>query len=181
MLIEAARLCGREGPSWVQADVARLPFPKGTFDLVVSRRAMHHFPDLQHCLASMRDALRPGGAMVIDDRSVPEDDFVDRTMNHLDRLHDRSHVRQLRPSAWRDALDRCGLVLERLYTYHRRRPLSSLTQTAMEEDAREIERIVRALDAGERERMGIEVSGDSITVTHWFVLLRASRPSQRTL
>jgi len=176
MLLEAQGLYEAKGLMLIQADVARMPFPDGTFDLGVSRRAPHHFPDIDACLRSMRNALKPGGALVIDDRSVPEDDFADRTINHLDALHDRSHVRDYRPSEWRGMLERHGLVLEHMETYERRRPLDSLTRTALEEDAREIERGVRSLDEGERARLGIEEDKDGITVTHWFVLLRAVRP-----
>jgi ubiquinone/menaquinone biosynthesis C-methylase UbiE len=176
MLQEARSLYSGTGLALVQADVARLPFRECSFDLIVSRRAPHHFPDIQVGLRCMRDALRPGGALVIDDRTVPEDDFVDLTMNHLDRLHDRSHVREHRPSEWRRLVEGSGLRLEHLETYERRRPLGSLTQTAREDDAKEIERIVSSLSPEEMRRMGIDRSGDEVKVTHWFVLLRAVRP-----
>ena len=162
MLLEARRLYGRKGLLLVQGDVSRLPFPQGAFDLVVSRRAPHHFPDIEGALASMRQALRPGGALVIEDRSVPEDDLVDRTMNHLDRLHDRSHVREYRPSEWRSMVQASGLALESMEAYRRQRPLSSLTQTAEPEDAAEIERMVREMSVSERERMGIELKAISL-------------------
>ena len=38
--------------------------------------------------------------MVIDDRSPPEDEEVDRMINRLDVLHDPSHVRDHRASEW---------------------------------------------------------------------------------
>ena len=82
------------------ADVLSLPFENEAFDVITCRRAAHHFTDLRRALAEMRRCLRAGGRLVIDDRSVPEDDFVDRTMNELDTLHDESHFRQYRPSEY---------------------------------------------------------------------------------
>lgn len=78
------------------ADVHALPFGDGTFHLVTCRRAAHHFSDIARALREMKRVLRPegfakpfgSGRLLIDDRSVPEDDFVDERMNELDRLHD---------------------------------------------------------------------------------------------
>jgi ubiquinone/menaquinone biosynthesis C-methylase UbiE len=175
MLLAASRLYRMSGLHLVQGDVMRLPFADGTFDLVTSRRAPHHFPDIEGGLRSMRRVLRPGGALVIDDRSVPEDDYVDRAMNRLDRLHDRSHVREHRASEWEAMLEGNGFAVERVEAYRRRRPLSSLTETAEAEDAASIRRIVAGLNAGQRERMGIEERDGRIMVTHWYVRLRATR------
>jgi ubiquinone/menaquinone biosynthesis C-methylase UbiE len=176
MLAEARRLYGaRAGTHWVLGDVMNLPFAEGRFDLVTSRRAPHHFPDIEGALRSMRRVLRPGGALVIDDRSVPEDDYVDRTMNHLDVLHDRSHVRQYRLSEWKAMLGRNGFVTESAESYQRRRPLTSLTGNAEADDAEEIRAIVGAMSPDERMRMAIEEQGGEVTVMHWFVLLRARR------
>jgi SAM-dependent methyltransferase len=40
----------------------RLPFPDGSFDLVVNNQVMEHVEDLEHELAEIHRALKPGGA-----------------------------------------------------------------------------------------------------------------------
>jgi ubiquinone/menaquinone biosynthesis C-methylase UbiE len=82
------------------ADAHELPFQPETFDLVTCRRAAHHFSNIRRALREMRRVLRIGGKVIIDDRSVPEDDFLDACMNLLDTYHDESHVRQYRASEW---------------------------------------------------------------------------------
>jgi ubiquinone/menaquinone biosynthesis C-methylase UbiE len=176
MLGEARRLYSKMGIEWILGDVMHLPFNDDAFDLVVSRRAPHHFIDIRGALMSMASMLRHGGALVVDDRSVPEDDFVDMTMNGLDKLHDRSHVRDYRLSEWVSMLGSVGLQVVHAELYEMKRPLDSLTATASEEDAREIGRALDDLGEDGRRRMGIEVQAGEITVTHWFVLVKALKP-----
>src|SRR5713226_5161704 len=48
MLERARHLAAEKGitnVSWREGDVARLPYPDGAFTIVVTRFAMHHFPD----------------------------------------------------------------------------------------------------------------------------------------
>jgi SAM-dependent methyltransferase len=59
----AARLGGRAEVR--VADVAALPFPDGTFDLVVSTLSLHHWAAPPAGLAELARVLRPGGRAVI--------------------------------------------------------------------------------------------------------------------
>lgn len=45
------------------ADVGRLPFPDGTFDLVASFTGLHCFPDPRRAIGEMVRVLRPGGVI----------------------------------------------------------------------------------------------------------------------
>jgi ubiquinone/menaquinone biosynthesis C-methylase UbiE len=179
MLAKAAELSRAKGIGnidLVQGNVYSLPFPDETFDIVTSRRAPHHFPDLLGAIRSIGRVVKRGGLIVIEDRSVPEDDFVDRTMNELDVLHDRSHVRDHRPSEWKAVMVDAGLKLEALEEFSRVWPLTSLTETARPDDKGEIERRVRSLDEAGRKRMGVcEIDGVP-HIRHWYVVLKARRP-----
>jgi len=155
------------------ADVMTLPFPDGAFDLVLSRRAPHHFSDIKGALGEMSRVLRPGGVLAIDDRSVPEDEEVDRTMNMLDVLHDRSHVREYRPSEWKRMVSDAGLEPREVRTYMRSLPLNRLTGTAEEVDAREIVRQVDALSDDLKHRFGYRMVSGEVHINHWFVMLSA--------
>jgi SAM-dependent methyltransferase len=52
-------------PSFVVGDVASLPFPDGSFDLVVSTFSMHHWADPTAGLGEIGRILRPGARALI--------------------------------------------------------------------------------------------------------------------
>lgn len=51
----------RTAARFAGADIARLPFADGTFDLVLSRDGMEHFRNVPAVLAEAQRVLRPGG------------------------------------------------------------------------------------------------------------------------
>lgn len=53
--------------SFTVGDVADLPYPDGSFDLVVSSMSQHHWTDVEGALRSLRRVLRPGGRLWIYD------------------------------------------------------------------------------------------------------------------
>ena len=179
MLTEAEKLRAARGASNVtfrEGDVHSLPFSNASFDLVTSRRAPHHFSNIKLALSEMKRVLRPGGRLLIDDRSVPEDDFVDACMNELDWYHDESHVRQYRPSEWQTMLKEAGFAVELAELYTKRRPLTSLTKDVREENVRKIHARLEALNEQQRQALHLaEVNGEWY-INHWYVLLAATSP-----
>jgi ubiquinone/menaquinone biosynthesis C-methylase UbiE len=57
----------RDRAMLVEADVAQMPFPDGSFDLVVSSLSAHHWPDATRGFAEIRRVLRPGGRALVYD------------------------------------------------------------------------------------------------------------------
>jgi ubiquinone/menaquinone biosynthesis C-methylase UbiE len=174
MLAESKRLGAARGISNVAfqlADVHDLPFRAETFHLITCRRAAHHFSRIGQALREMRRVLRAGGRLVIDDRSVPEDDFVDDCMNRLDRYHDESHVREYRPSEWRRLLEAHGFAVETVEGYVKHRPLTALTNGVSPENVRGIRAVLDGLTPDQRVALNLREVDGQLHLNHWYVLI----------
>jgi hypothetical protein len=125
----------------------------------------------------MHRVLRDGGRLVIDDRSVPEDDFVDRCMNRLDRYHDESHVRQYRPSQWQEIVGRGGFAIEAVECYRKHRPLTALTGGISPENVQGIQAMLDALTPEQRLALDLREVGGELHLTHWYVMLACTKRS----
>lgn len=183
MLEEARKLAagrGIDNVRLVQGDIHELPFDDETFDdgvydLVTCRRAAHHFSDIQFAIEEMVRVLKPGGLLLIDDRSVAEDDFVDSIMNRLDWLHDESHVHEYRPSEWQSMLEAAGCQVVAVEPYIQHRPIRSLTDRVMPHNAAEIHRIFQGLAPEQRERLAVEEKDGELFSNHWYVIIAARK------
>jgi ubiquinone/menaquinone biosynthesis C-methylase UbiE len=99
--IEAKRAALRN-VVFMLADAAKLPFLDASFDIVVSRFAVHHFEDPRAQLDEMRRCLRMGGRLAIADLIADPDPNVAAVQNRLERLRDPSHTRMLSLEALAD-------------------------------------------------------------------------------
>jgi ubiquinone/menaquinone biosynthesis C-methylase UbiE len=99
MLEHARGLAGEQGLTNVtfeQGDVLPLPYADGSFSIVVSRFAFHHFPDPAGVLAEMRRVCRPdGGRVVVADLMASPDPAKAAAFHRMEMLRDPSHARAL--------------------------------------------------------------------------------------
>jgi SAM-dependent methyltransferase len=190
MLAEARLLQAERGihnTRWLLGDAEHLPMGDGAFGVVACRRAAHHFGDMPAAMAEMARVLAPGGRLVVDDRTVPDDLALDAFMNRLDVLHDHSHVREYSPAEWAAFCQGVGLVVDAVEVYTRHRPLTSLTDGVDPADVAEILALVRGLSEAQAAALhlqqpdggaGVETGSDpaAIRFDHHYLLVAAHRP-----
>src|SRR5579875_755678 len=97
-------------------DAEQLPWDGQTFDIVVSRFAIHHCENPQRVLAEMARVCRHQGVVAIQDLIVSE--FPERAayQNRFERLRDTSHFRALPLSELLTLFTACGLEVEQVST-----------------------------------------------------------------
>jgi ubiquinone/menaquinone biosynthesis C-methylase UbiE len=181
MLERARALASERGVtniSFAEGDAHHLDFDSGAFDLVTCRRAAHHFGDIETALREIARVLRPGGRFVLDDRSVPADEAADTTLNHLDVLHDSSHVRQYSVAGWIELLAGAAFTIESIESYTRHRPLGAFTDGVDAAGVAQIEAEVASLDAHVREVLDAREVDGVVHLTHWFVMAAATTPDR---
>ena len=78
--------------TFVLGDAAELPFLNGSFDIVLSRLAFQHFPDVKQPFAEMVRVLKPDGKLVLIDMEAAEESLRE-TEDGIEKMRDPSHVR----------------------------------------------------------------------------------------
>jgi SAM-dependent methyltransferase len=112
MLERAQALAAEKGianVSWREGDVTHLPYPDGAFTIVVTRFAVHHFPDPKAVFAEMVRVCAPGGRVVVVDTCASPDPAKAAEFNRLELLRDPSHVRALPLSELKGLFHAAGL------------------------------------------------------------------------
>jgi SAM-dependent methyltransferase len=94
----------------VVAPAEHLPFADGSFDVVVTRLAAHHFTSVGDAVGEM---ARVSNRLVV----VDDHDYVDEETEKAEKLRDPSHVRALSVEEWRELLTDAGLEVERVESF----------------------------------------------------------------
>jgi SAM-dependent methyltransferase len=121
----------------VVARAEHLPFADGSFDVVVTRIAAHHFQDVRAAVAEM--ARVSNRLLVVEDNL-----FVGDDAEEAERLRDPTHVRSYSEDEWRRLLEEAGLEVEQVEHFEKIHVLSEwLARTGCEgEDARRVKELL---------------------------------------
>ena len=125
----------------MQADVVasaeHIPFADGSFDVVVSRIAPHHFTDVRAAVAEMG---RVSNRLVVIEDTLYSRDRHERA----EKLRDPTHVRNYTEDEWREFLTEAGLEVEQSERFEKTHPLEAwLARTGCEGE--EAERVKELL------------------------------------
>jgi SAM-dependent methyltransferase len=90
-----------------------LPFADGSFDVVVTRIAPHHFEDIRAAVAEM--ARVSNRLLVIEDNL-----YVGEEAEEAERLRDPTHVRRYSEDEWKALVTDAGFEVEQVQLFDRR-------------------------------------------------------------
>jgi SAM-dependent methyltransferase len=161
--------------TWKHGDVLPLPFPDGSFSIVTSRFAFHHFLEPGRVLAEMRRVCAPGGKVVVIDTAIAPDKAD--AFNHMEKLRDPSHVRGLPLAEHLALFAAAGLPAPRISGYHLNSDLEGLLSRSFPNpgDAEVIRKLF--VDSLPNDALGINArrEGDVIRCHYPVAILVADR------
>jgi len=145
-LLERARAKAPANATFVDGDATSLPFETGSFDLVCTRRTLHHIARPERAIAELTRVAASGGRIFVDDQIAPADPLAGLELDRFERARDPSHTRTLPDVDFRQLFEANSLVLlQTRYQTHRRELEYYLTLAGCEGDAAER---ARALSPG---------------------------------
>lgn len=146
----------------VLARAEDMPFADGSFDVVVTRIAPHHFADIR---AATGEMARVSEMLVVIEDTL----YSSEAHEEAERLRDPSHVRSYTEDEWRTFLLEAGLEPELVAYFEKRHPLEEwLARTGC--TGSEAARV--------KELLADRATADGTAWTDTKILLRA-RKSQR--
>lgn len=152
-----------------------LPFADESFDAVVCRLAIHHFPQPEIEMREMARVLKPHGRLVIVDAVSSEDAAEAELHNAIERLRDPSHARMLARSELLGLIERCGLKVLEAPEWARARDYDEWMDVINEPTRTENLKVILAAlaEAGAPAGLALRLEKGRLRLTHRWVLARA--------
>lgn len=141
--------------SFISYDGYSFPFEDGSIDTVITRYALHHFPDIGQSFKELYRILKPNGKLIISDPTPNKNDdchFVDKFM----RMKPDGHVRFYNLDEYKQMLECVGFRFESNKTSTIRFP---------RKEAQKYMDIVAETNQDILSGYCIEVDGDEIWIT----------------
>ena len=101
---------GLDNMEFVMGDAQELPYPEDHFDGVVTRLALHHFPDPSQPFMEMARVLKPGGKLAVIVMEAGEGTLRD-VRDEIERMRDPSHVHTLSAGEVRGLFQKNGIPI----------------------------------------------------------------------
>ncbi len=180
MLEKARERCEKAGlknVSFEQGRAEQLPFEDESFDGVVTRLTIHHFPDPGRVMGEVVRITRKKGKVVVADSVSAENDEEAELHNALEILRDPSHVRMLSPYALRKVITSSGLRIVSEQTWQTKRSYEEWIRiTNAPERVKPLYTVMLALaQAGIRAGIGLQYDGKGLVFYHNYLLITAEK------
>jgi ubiquinone/menaquinone biosynthesis C-methylase UbiE len=112
-LLELARERAPENATFVEADMTKLPFEDGSFDLAGTLRTLHHVHRPELVVAELGRVTRLGGRVLVIDQIAPLDPLEAFAVDRFERARDEGHSRLLPEVDLRHLFEAWSLALLR--------------------------------------------------------------------
>ena len=171
MLEKTRERCASAGLTNVNCMPGRaeaLPIDDASFNVVVSRSALHHFVDPAVALREMARVVRRGGRVITVDVISAESPEESALHNALETLRDPSHVRMLPKSELHQVLAQAGLAVESCQEWTNHREFDEwLKITNAPERVRPLKVVMSALArSGATAGISLRLEGEKILFEH---------------
>lgn len=135
----------------------KFPFEDNFFDLVVSRYALHHFPNIQYTFSQISRVLKEDGRLFLSD-PTPNKDDKDRFVDAYMKMKQDGHIKFYTRQEWIQYASDVTMYLENEFE-------TSIRFPKMKETATNIEYIMSQYDKKVIEGYRLEFRGDEIYIT----------------
>lgn len=171
-MLEKARercdLTGFTNTFFMPGRAEALPFEHASFDVIVSRSAVHHFTDPTAAFREMARVVKSGGRVVTVDVQSAEAPEEAALHNALEILRDPSHVRMLPRSELHRSIADAGLEIEEAITWENHREFFEWMKiTAAPERIAPLNVVMTALaERGASAGIGLRLEGGKLRFEH---------------
>ena len=143
--------------SFITYNGIEFPFSDSEFDMVISRYALHHFPDIQKSISEVSRVLKRGGFLFVSDPTPNANDtsrFVDGYM----QLKKDCHIKFYTKEEWLQICGKYGLQFKKSFDSTIRFPKKKDTAYGFDE-------LLKKHDKEIVESYELEVMGNEIYIT----------------
>lgn len=154
---EQAEKEGLENLRFVAYDGIEFPFADHTFDMVITRYALHHFPMIEKTFSEIGRVLSETGILFLSD-PAPNDDDTERFVDAYMQMKKDGHIKFYTRQEWEALAGKIGLKLEQHFETAVRFPKKRDTAVGLED-------ILMCHDVDVIKGYDLEYIGEEIYVT----------------
>jgi ubiquinone/menaquinone biosynthesis C-methylase UbiE len=180
MLDKARQRCEKAGLKNVRFELGsaeELPFKNKSFDCVVTRLTVHHFPDPRGVTEEVVRVTRRKGKVVVADIVSSENEEEAALHNALETLRDPTHVRMLSASGLLELFKASGLRITSKVTWEMKRDYDEwISITNAPERAKPLYTVMVALaTTGIQAGINLHFDGKTLVFKHRWLLVTAEK------
>ena len=143
--------------SFITYNGIEFPFSDSEFDMVISRYALHHFPDIQKSISEVSRVLKRGGFLFVSD-PTPNANDTSRFVDGYIQLKKDGHIKFYTKEEWLQICGKYGLQFKKSFD-------STIRFPKKKDTAYGFDKLLKKHDKEIVESYELEVMGNEIYIT----------------